>query len=213
MHTLTLGQKLPMTTSVATEQTTQIQVTPESQTQEKAWATAAQKGDSAAFLHIVEAYQRPVYNLCYRMLGDAVQAEDATQETFLRVYTKLNTYNHERKFSSWVLSIASHYCIDQLRRRRYQMVSWDDLPPWRWLPATDPEPEDAVLTNEAHDTLHTLLDTLPPDYRATIILRYWHEMSYDEIAETLNTTVSAVKSRLFRARQTMITQAETLGET
>jgi RNA polymerase sigma-70 factor (ECF subfamily) len=210
MQTLTLGQKFPMTSSVATEQTIQEQATPEVQSQEKAWAKAAQKGDNTAFMQIVDAYQRPVYNLCYRMLGDTVQAEDAAQETFLRVYTKLNTYNHDRKFSSWVLSIASHYCIDQLRRRRYQMISWDDLPPWRWLPTPDPEPEETVLANEAHETLHALLDTLPSDYRAAIILRYWHEMSYEEIAETLNVTVSTIKSRLFRARQTVMKQSESL---
>ena len=209
MHTQTLGQKLSMIPSVATEQTTHQQVTtPEIQTQEKAWARAAQKGDSTAFMNIVEAYQKPVYNLCYRMLGDTTQAEDAAQETFLRVYTKLKTYNHDHKFSSWLLSIASHYCIDQLRRRRYQMVSWDDLPPWRWLPTTEPQPEEVTLTRESQDALRDLLDELPSDYRAAIVLRYWHDMSYDEIADTLDTTVSAIKSRLFRARQMMASVAE-----
>jgi RNA polymerase sigma-70 factor (ECF subfamily) len=202
-NTITFGQQFSMTPSVAAEPVTRQKISPELQAQERAWARAAQRGDSAAFMHIVDAYQRPVYNLCYRMLGDSAEAEDAAQETFLRVYTKLNTYNHDRKFSSWLLAIASHYCIDRLRQRRYQMVSWDDLPPWRWLPSTDPEPEEATLTHEAHDSLRQLLDTLPSDYRAAVILRYWHEMSYDEIAETLETTVSAIKSRLFRARQMM----------
>lgn len=209
MQTLTLGQKLPRTSSVATEQTTQQQAPPEAHIQEKAWALAAQQGDQAAFMHIVDAYQQPVYNLCYRMLGDAVQAEDAAQETFIRVYTKINTYNHDRKFSSWLFSIASHYCIDQLRRRRYQMVSWDDLPPWRWLPADEPEPEEVVLNHEAKDTLYALLNAIPPDYRAAVILRYWHDMSYEEIAEALETTVNAIKSRLFRARQMMMKASET----
>lgn len=209
MQTITLGQKLPMTSSVATEQTTQQQAPPEAHIQEKAWAMAAQQGDQAAFMRIVDAYQQPVYNLCYRMLGDAVQAEDAAQETFLRVYTKIKTYNHDRKFSSWLLSIASHYCIDQLRRRRYQMVSWDDLPPWRWLPADEPEPEEVVLNHEAQDRLYALLNAIPPDYRAAVILRYWHDMSYEEIAEALETTVNAIKSRLFRARQMMMKASET----
>ena len=206
-HTITFGQQIPMTSSVATERKIEQQVTPEMQAQERTWALAAQKGDSAAFMHIVEAYQRPVYNLCYRMLGDAAEAEDAAQETFLRAYTKLNTYQQDRKFSSWLLSIASHYCIDRLRRRRYQLVSWDDLPPWRWLPATAPEPEEATVAHENQETIHRLLEAIPTDYRAAIILRYWYEMSYDEIADTLETTVSAVKSRLFRARQMMATVA------
>ncbi|RPJ54715.1 MAG: RNA polymerase sigma factor, partial [Dehalococcoidia bacterium] len=131
---------------------------------------------------------------------------------FLRVYTKRNTYNRDHKFSSWLFSIASHYCIDQLRRRRYQMVSWDDLPPWRWFPATEPEPEEAVLAGETQGTLHRLLNSLPPDYRAAVILCYWQDMSYEEIAEALNTSVSAVKSRLFRARQMMIKGSAALEE-
>lgn len=207
-NSLTFGQRIPMTSSVATEPTIHKQVTPEAQAQEQAWALAAQKGDSAAFLNIVDAFQKPVYNLCYRMLGDVNEAEDATQETFLRAYTRLDTYQPDRKFSSWLLSVASHYCIDLLRKRRYQMVSWDDLPPWRWLPDTEPQPEEVALKHESDDDLRGLLDTLPSDYRAAIILRYWHEMSYDEIAEALNTSVSAIKSRLFRARQMMAQSAE-----
>jgi RNA polymerase sigma-70 factor (ECF subfamily) len=207
-NTLTFGQQIPMTPSVATERNIKKEVTPEMQAQERAWAVAAQKGDQTAFMHIVDAYQRPVYNLCYRMLGDSAEAEDAAQETFLRAYTKLDTYQQSRKFSSWLLSIASHYCIDRLRRRRFQMVSWDDLPPWRWLPATEPQPEEVTLTRERQDALRDLLAELPADYRAAIVLRYWHDMSYDEIADTLDATVSAIKSRLFRARQMMATVAE-----
>jgi RNA polymerase sigma-70 factor (ECF subfamily) len=215
MHnTITFGHQISMTSSVATEPAdakhlqTEERVTPEMQAQERAWALAAQQGDSSAFMHIVDAYQRPVYNLCYRMLGDVSEAEDAAQETFLRAYTKLDTYQSNRKFSSWLLSIASHYCIDRLRKRRYQIVSWDDLPPWRWLPDTEPQPEEVTLAHESDDTLYALLDTLPSDYRAATLLRYWYEMSYDEIAETLNTSVSAIKSRLFRARQMLAKAAQ-----
>jgi RNA polymerase sigma-70 factor (ECF subfamily) len=197
-----------MSSSVATGLNRQNQITPEMQAEERSWAKAAQKGDQVAFMRLVEAYQRPVYNLCYRMLGNGLEAEDAAQETFLRVYTKLDSYNPSHKFSSWLLSIASHHCIDRLRKRRYQMISWDDMPPWRWLPDTDPQPEEVTLTHETHDTVRDLLDSLPPDYRAAIILRYWYEMSYDEIAQTMETTVSAIKSRLFRARQMMADAAE-----
>jgi RNA polymerase sigma-70 factor (ECF subfamily) len=192
-----------MITTVATESNIRIQsISPVVlQQEERSWAKAAQEGNQVAFKQIVEAYQKPVYNLCYRMLHSPNEAEDAAQETFLRVYTKIGSYNPNHKFSSWILSIASHYCIDLLRKRRFQLVSWDDLPPWRWLPASDPEPEQATLASESRDDLHRLLQTIPPDYRAVIVLRYWHEMSYDEIAIVLNTTVGTVKSRLFRARK------------
>lgn len=160
-------------------------------------------GDEEAFTRLVEAYQNSIYNLAYRMLGDAAEAEDAAQETFLRIYTRLSTYNTEKKFSSWVLSIASHYCIDRLRRRKHTPVSLDDIVSWRWLPSKDVAPEKQVLREELKDEIRDLLDELPPHYRAVMILRYWHEMSYDEIADALGATQSTIKSRLHRARKMM----------
>lgn len=179
---------------------------------EKLWIAHARQGDDEAFSRLVEAYQRPVFNVCYRMLGDPVEAEDAAQETFIRAYTRLDSYDPKRKFSSWLLAIASHYCIDRLRRRRFSLVSWDDLPPWRWLPDSDPQPEEVALRHEAQRHVQELLNKLPPDYKATLILRYWHELSYEEIAEALDSTLPAIKSRLFRARQ-MLAQAVTQAET
>lgn len=160
-------------------------------------------GDAEAFTCLVEAYQNSIYNLAYRMLGDADEAEDAAQETFLRLYTRLDTYDSQKKFSSWILSIASHYCIDRLRRRRHTQVSLDDIVSWRWFPSRDVAPEEQTLREEQRDEIRHLLEELPPHYRAVMVLRYWHEMSYDEIAGALGTTQSTVKSRLHRARKMM----------
>lgn len=172
--------------------------------EEAIWLAKAKKGDSAAFAKIVDAYQRPVFNLCYRMLADGGEAEDAAQESFIRAYMKLSSYDPERKFSSWLFSIASHYCIDRIRKRRMQMVSWDDLPPWRWLPTDDaPQPEEAMLEVEASKEIRALLNSLAPDYRAAVILKYWYDMPYEDIAQALDSTVSAIKSKLFRARKMM----------
>ena len=96
--------------------------------EEKIWIRQAVAGDHKAFTRLVEAYQIPVYNLAYRMLGEAREAEDAAQETFLRAYTRLTTYQIDKKFSSWLLAIASHHCIDRLRRRRFTWLSLDELP-------------------------------------------------------------------------------------
>ena len=179
--------------------------------EEKHWIARARQGDDEAFTQLVARYQRPVFNLCYRMLGDLTEAEDAAQETFIRAYTRLASYDPKRKFSSWLLAIASHYCIDRLRRRRFSLVSWEDLPPWRWLPDPHPQPEEVALQHEAQRHVRALLDTLPPDYKAAVILRYWHELSYQEIAEVLDSTLPAIKSRLFRARQ-MMAQAAAQAE-
>ncbi len=177
--------------------------------QERLWALQAQRGDQDAFARIVEAYQRPVYNLAYRMLGSAQEAEDASQEAFMRVYTRLETYDPGRKFSSWVLSVASHHCIDRLRKRRGMTVSMEDIQAERWLSDGEPEPEENALDAERENHVRRLLDTLPDQYRLVIVLRYWHDMSYDEIAEITTTTQSAVKSRLHRARKAM---AEALSQ-
>jgi RNA polymerase sigma-70 factor (ECF subfamily) len=168
--------------------------------QELHWLEQARHGDQAAFSRLVEAYQRPVYNLSYRMLGSAAEAEEAAQETFVRLYTKLHTFQADRKLASWVLSIASHYCIDRLRRRRITWLSLDDDPISSILPSHQPNPEELALRREACDAVQDCIAELEPGYRAPLILRYWQGLSYEEIAEVMGISVSAVKSRLHRAR-------------
>lgn len=172
---------------------------------EMAWIVQAQRGSDEAFTVLVEAYQTPVYNLCYRMLGEPEAAEDAAQETFLKVYQNLARYDRERSFATWLLSIAAHYCIDRLRRRRFVSFSIDedeDTPlelPDRSAP--DPETETERRQEQAH--LHQLLQSLDPTDRAALVLRYWNDCSEIEIAQALTLTVPAVKSRLHRARRAL----------
>ncbi len=115
---------------------------------ETRWLERARQGDEQAFAELVEAYQRPVFNLCYRMLGDAGEAEDAAQESFLRAHRNMRRYDPTRSFSTWLLSIASHYCIDQLRRRRLPVDSLEELEPWEEAPDPGPGPETAVARRE-----------------------------------------------------------------
>lgn len=167
------------------------------------WVTAAARGDQRAFARLVDAYQVPVYNLCYRMLGNPADAEDAAQETFVRVYTHLRSYNPQQKLSSWILAVASHHCIDRLRRQRMTWLSLDEALP---LPATNQDqapPEDSLMERETRAEIQRLLQTLPPEYRLVIALRYWQDLSYEEIAQVVGATESAVKSRLHRARQVL----------
>lgn len=162
----------------------------------------AQQGDAQAFTELLEAYQRPVYNLCYRMLGNAEDAEDAAQETFLRAYRSMKRYDNSRPFSTWLLSIAAHYCIDQIRKRRHIVVSLEDLP----VPdVPDPEPgmETRLSRKEEQVRVRALLDCLEPTDRAAVILYYWYDLSYEEICQSLSLSVSALKSRLHRARKAM----------
>lgn len=172
------------------------------------WITQSRQGDNTAFCRIVEKYQRPVYNICYYMLKNTPDAEDAAQEVFLRAYTRLNTYDTTQQFSTWLFAIASHYCMDRWRKHSPQLVGWDDLQ----NSLSDREtghPEKIALAGESNREVHALLETLKTDDRILIVLKYWQAMSYDEMAETLNTTAGAIKSKLFRARKTL---ALTLAE-
>lgn len=169
------------------------------------WVEATKQGDQDAFAELVYTFQDSVYNLCYRMLNDGGEAEDATQEAFLRAYMNIKRYDADRSFKTWVMSIASNHCIDRLRKRRMKYVSLDDEPTAAALALSsrDPLPEQAMLRNERDETIQAVLMELEPDYRVAVILRYWYDYSYAEIAEVMTTTESAIKSRLFRARRTL----------
>lgn len=164
--------------------------------------TRARAGDEAAFTTLVETYQTAIYNLCYRMLGDSGEAEDAAQEAFLRAYARLSSYDPTRSFKTWLFSIASHHSIDRLRKRRLIWLSIEDEPlaPHPALREQTPGPEEASVRREQSEVMQKYLGHLAPDDRQVIVMRYWSDMSYEEIAATTRTTISAVKSRLHRAR-------------
>jgi RNA polymerase sigma-70 factor (ECF subfamily) len=163
----------------------------------------AQHGDKGAFTQIVEMYQTPVYNLAYRMLGNPNDAEDAAQETFLRAYTQLKKFHVDQKFATWLLSIDAHYCIDRLRRRKILWLSLEDEIISESLMSDLPEPDDEALRHESQQEVEKLLERLSPANRLVVVLFYWHEQSIDEIAKTTGDSVSAVKVKLYRARQAL----------
>jgi len=176
-------------------------------TDEKAWVLQAQQGNDEAFTYLVETYQKPVYNLCYRMVGEPEEAEDAAQETFLRAYQNLHRYDPSRSFGTWILSIAAHYCIDRLRKRKFTMFSMDaeneDGSSFELPDPNSPNPEAESVTKEERDRLHLMLKELDTIDRAAVIMRYWYDFSEVEIAKSLKLTVSAVKSRLHRSRRAL----------
>lgn len=176
------------------------------------WIVAARdEGNQEAFAEIVYSFQDATYNLCYRMLGERTEAEDATQEAFLRAYNNLDRYDVNRSFKTWLLSIASNHCIDRIRKRRLKFMSLDEpLPGSMQLELTSDQitPEGQAVRAEQSEYIQALLNDLSEDDRAGIILKYWYDYSYAEIAEVLDTTESAIKSRLFRARRAL---AEMIG--
>ena len=158
-------------------------------------------GEQDVFEVLVERYKDAVQNLAYRMLGNATEAEDVTQEVFVRAYTQLATYKPVHKFSTWLLSIASHLAIDQLRRRRFLALPLEDVPFLEWIADLGTGPEQSALQGEQQDEIQAYLQRLPSKYRAVIVLRYWYDLSYEEIATALHLTPALVKARLHRARE------------
>jgi RNA polymerase sigma-70 factor (ECF subfamily) len=162
----------------------------------------ARRRDELAFARLVEQHQTSVYNLCYRLLGDAAEAEDAAQETFLRAYRHLGRYDPNRPFRTWLCAIAHHYCVDQLRRRRLALLSLETEPPLEHPALCDPAPgpEAVAQRHEQARDVQRLLARLSPAGRSVVVLHYWTGLSYQEIAEVTGATVSSVKSRLHRNR-------------
>lgn len=167
-------------------------------------------GNQQAFAELMQRYTGAAYSLAYRMLGNSHDAEDAVQEIFLRAYTHLASYDQERRFSTWLLSIASNYCVDRLRRKRFAWLTLDDVA--FTLPSRERGPESSALANESRAAVQRALLKLPENYRLVTVLRYWHDLSYAEIAQVTNLTESTIKTRLHRARH-MLMQALGADET
>lgn len=172
---------------------------------EQEWIIAAMHGDELAIGWLVDTYQKPVYGLCYRMLGSPTDAEDAAQDALVKAVMSLQSFDVERPFKPWVLRIASNLCTDRLRRRRPE-ISLDgmgDDGAWEWQAGSDPSPERQLEERERQQAVQALLTMLSPLDRLVVTLYYWQDLSYEQIAEVAHLSVSAVKSRLFRARRSM----------
>src|SRR5262249_37251961 len=130
---------------------------------------------------------------------------------FLRAYTRLESFDPGRRFSTWLLSIASNYCIDRLRRRRFAWLTLDDVA--FWLPSTAAGPERSALQHEQQNEIQQALQRLPENYRLVTLLRYWYDMSYEEIEELTGLSESALKTRLHRARKMLGAVLTENGET
>lgn len=166
-----------------------------------------QQGRTEFFGDLVSRYQARIYNLAYRMLHSREEAEDITQETFLNVYRALATFKGER-FSPWVYKIASNLCLDHLRRRRPNTVSLDapvgpDGDLRREVADEALLPEDSLLAGDLGFDVQRAIDALPPKYRTVVVLRHIEDLTYEEIAEVLGLPLGTVKTRLFRARETL----------
>ena len=164
-------------------------------------------GDVRSYEELVRRYERLVGRVLYSYAKREISVEDLVQETFLRAYDRLETFNPEYRFKTWLLAIANNLGVDTLRRRR-ETVEFN--PEVHASLAGGPEAE--AVEAERSRSLQEAVVALPEIYGVPLVLRYAEEMSYAEIAEVLGVTIPAVKSRLFRARNMLAGRLEEIGE-
>ena len=173
-------------------------------------------GSEWAFREIVHRYQAPVYRLMVRMMRDPSRAEELAQDTFVKAFRSLHTYDEQRKFHAWLLAIARNVAIDELRRGRLQTLPLeapgaDGLPVRELLEADGPTPALVVERIELAKALESAIACLRPEYREVVTLRHEQELDYSEIAEITGQPVGTIKSSLHRARKELAEHMERLG--
>ncbi len=163
------------------------------------------RGDMACYDELVRRYQRQVYSLLYRMLGNVDDAEDLVQDTFIRAYNALHTFRQDASFLTWLYKIASNLGIDRMRTRKSRAAASleEEVESGREPAATErhTSPEAAAVRNCVGDVVHHEIMMLPERYRRVVLLRHVSEMSIEEIASQLNLPTGTVKTHLFRARE------------
>ncbi|EGL16569.1 RNA polymerase sigma factor SigW [Paenibacillus chitinolyticus] len=170
-------------------------------------AKLARNGDRGAFEELVNLYKDKIFHLAYRMLGNKQEAEDAVQDTFLRVYNNLDRYDENQKFSTWIFRIGTNLCIDRLRKRKPTYSLDAEMPDsegndfYAMLASKDELPEDQIVLSETQQVIRRAIQTLPEKYKSVVILRYLHDMSLQEIGDVLGMPVTTVKTRVHRGRE------------
>jgi RNA polymerase sigma-70 factor (ECF subfamily) len=181
-------------------------------------AKLARAGDREAFGELVQLYKDKIYHLAYRMLGNRQEAEDAVQETFLRVYMNLGRYDETQKFSTWIFRIGTNLCIDRLRKKKPSYSLDSELPEgeggdwYAMLPSEETSPEDRFVLSETQRHIRKLIESMPEKYKSVVVLRYLHDLSLQEIGEVLDLPVTTVKTRVHRGREFLRQQLEKLDK-
>ncbi len=161
--------------------------------------------DQSAFAQLLQLYREPVYYLMLKMTGNPYDAEDCTIEAFGKAFNKLHQYTPDFGFSTWLFRIATNNCIDFQRRNKLQTVSLSQKEQSNnigfQLPDGNPDPEATIIHKQKLIIVRQVIEKLKPHYRSLIEMRYFEEMSYEEIADKMHLPLGTVKAQLFRARE------------
>jgi RNA polymerase sigma-70 factor (ECF subfamily) len=156
-------------------------------------------GEREAFAELVDGYAKPIFNLAFRMTGDLQDADDLAQETFLRAYQNLRQFNPDKRFFTWLYTIALNVIRNNLRWKRLRPAPKPETTESLSEPADLSNPETLAIEAEKARLLEICLQKLPADLREAVVLRYYQDLSFDEISAITNSSVSAVKMRTYRA--------------
>ena len=179
-----------------------------SQPSDGSLVSQTQRGETEAFGELVRRYQNSVFNVCYRMLAERRDAEDLTQETFIRAYQRLGSFDKERSFGPWIRRVAANLCLNHIKAQKPAAILLDDERDYGAAKGRNNLELKQELREEKGNIRDVILE-LPPNYRAAIELRHYQELSYKEIGLQLNIPISDVKSHLFRARQELAKRIRT----
>jgi RNA polymerase sigma-70 factor, ECF subfamily len=156
------------------------------------------RGERAAFAVLVDAYANPIFNLAFRMTGSRQDADDLAQETFLRAYRKLKQFDPEKKFFTWIYTIALNTIRNHLKSSPERTARSAEKDHPLFDPVDPANPEELFLDGEKAQLLDICLHKLPSELKETVVLRYYQDLSFDEIATISDASVSAVKMRAYR---------------
>ncbi|HHJ11179.1 MAG TPA: sigma-70 family RNA polymerase sigma factor [Bacteroidetes bacterium] len=166
----------------------------------------ALSGDQQAYSKLMSRYRDAIYYMLLKMVNNPTDAEDLTIETFGKAFKNLHQYVPDFAFSTWLFRIASNNCIDFIRKQRTPLISIDqDHSNKDGIPLTiqenSPDPEENMIKSQKAVLMHNIVDQLKPRYKDLIVLRYFKEYSYEEIANELNLPLGTIKAQLFRAKE------------
>lgn len=166
--------------------------------EDQEWVNQVLQGDKQAYAHLIHKYKQRVYALLLRMVHHPQDAQDLTQECFLKAFRYLHTYDPQRKFSSWLYRIAINLYLDAkpANQKHVTMVEIDET-----VLSNGMHPETIYLSNETSEELRNQIDRLPEMYRIVLTLRYLDDLTYQEISEILDAPTATVQVRLYRAKQ------------
>lgn len=179
--------------------------------QDQALVERCLTGDARAFDELINRYKRQVFALIYRLIRNQSDAEDVAQETFIKAYRNLSSYDPAHPFLTWLFKIAHNSAIDFLRAQKPESLSIHDDDNPLDIEDTQISLEDKIEASSQQELIEKVLSALPPLYREILVLRHQQELSYEEIAESLSIPVGTVKIRLFRARDIMKQKLVKLG--